>query len=70
MQIDLNDAKTLFLFVFALLCRDAVLAALKGLSRRVRADKDPSNDFVADIADGVGGAIEKLPLPSPLSSKK
>lgn len=63
MSLDPSDAKAFLLFMSALLARDAFLGFLRGISKKVRGDKNPDNDVIADVADGLASGIEKLPVP-------
>lgn len=49
--------------LLALFARDVVVGALRAVARRVKEDRDPSNDWIADAALVVVGAVEKVRLP-------
>ena len=49
--------------LLALFARDVVVGALRALAKRVKEDRDPSNDWMADAALVIVGAVEKVRLP-------
>jgi hypothetical protein len=49
--------------LLALFARDVVVGALRALAKRVKEDRDPSNDWLADAALVIVGAVEKVRLP-------
>lgn len=59
----------LSLAILGPLVKDVVKALLRGWAKRVRADKDPANDGLADAADAVADGLDKVPS-IPLVGKK
>lgn len=49
--------------LLALFARDVVVGALRALAKRVKEDRDPSNDWMADAALVIVGAVEKVRIP-------
>jgi hypothetical protein len=49
--------------LLALFARDVVVGALRSLAKRVKEDRDPGNDWMADAAVVVINAIERVKLP-------
>ena len=49
--------------LLALFARDVVVGALRALAKRVKEDRDPNNDWMADAALVIVGAVEKVRLP-------
>lgn len=49
--------------LLALFARDVVVGALRSLAKRVKEDRDPGNDWVADAALVIVSAIERVKLP-------
>lgn len=49
--------------LLALFARDVVVGALRALAKRVKEDRDPSNDWMADAALVIVGAVEKVRVP-------
>lgn len=49
--------------LLALFARDVVVGALRAVAKRVKEDRDPSNDWIADAALVVVGAVEKVRVP-------
>ncbi len=70
MDIQPDDLKNLGLFMAVLFLRDLSLAALLRLAKKARATPDKSDDWVADVADVVAAAVQKIPVPAPMSKKK
>lgn len=50
--------------LLAVFARDVVLGVLRRFSARIRSDKDPRNDHLADAADAVADGLQKVKLPS------
>jgi hypothetical protein len=49
--------------LLALFARDIVVGALRAVAKRVKEDRDPSNDWMADAALVIVGAVEKVRVP-------
>lgn len=49
--------------LLALFARDIVVGALRAVAKRVKEDRDPSNDWMADVALVIVGAVEKVRVP-------
>jgi hypothetical protein len=49
--------------LLALFARDIVVGALRAVAKRVKEDRDPSNDWIADAALVIVGAVEKVRVP-------
>ena len=49
--------------LLALFARDLVVGALRAVAKRVKEDRDPSNDWIADAALVIVGAVEKVRVP-------
>jgi capsular polysaccharide biosynthesis protein len=49
--------------LLALFARDVVVGALRALAKRVKEDRDPGNDWMADAALVIVGAVEKVRFP-------
>lgn len=49
--------------LLALFARDLVVGALRAVAKRVKEDRDPSNDWMADAALVIVGAVEKVRVP-------
>lgn len=69
----LSDPQSLahvVLLMLALFAKDAVVAILRRAAASIRADKNPKNDHVADVADAVADTLEKTKIPPKLPTKK
>jgi len=49
--------------LLALFARDVVVGALRAVAKKVKEDRDPSNDWIADAALVIVGAIERVKVP-------
>jgi hypothetical protein len=49
--------------LLALFARDIVVGALRAIAKRVKEDRDSSNDWIADAALVIVGAVEKVRVP-------
>jgi hypothetical protein len=49
--------------LLALFARDIVVGALRAVAKRVKEDRDPSNDWMADAALVIVGAVERVRVP-------
>lgn len=49
--------------LLALFARDIVVGALRSVAKKVKEDRDPNNDWIADAALVVVNAIERVKLP-------
>ena len=49
--------------LLALFARDVVVGALRAVAKKVKEDRDPGNDWLADAALVVVNAIERVKLP-------
>lgn len=49
--------------LLALFARDIVVGALRAVAKRVKEDRDPSNDWMADAALVIVSAVEKVRVP-------
>ena len=49
--------------LLALFVRDIVVGALRAVAKRVKEDRDPSNDWMADAALVIVGAVERVRVP-------
>lgn len=64
--VDVANPHTLVNIVavlLALFARDVVVGALRALAKKVKEDRDPNNDWIADAALVIVGAVEKVKLP-------
>jgi len=55
-----EQLKSIILVMVALFAKDFVVGVLRALSKRIRCDKDPKNDGLADIADAAADSLEKV----------
>jgi len=55
-----NPLVLMLVFAAGGVLKELVVGVLHGLAKKWRADKDPSNDVMADGADAIANAVDKL----------
>lgn len=68
--VDPAAVQGFFAILAALLAKEAVIAVGKAVIKKVRGDKDPRNDFIADVVEQIVGRLESAPSPKLPSLKK
>jgi hypothetical protein len=55
-----DSLKSIIVVMLALFAKDFVVGVLRAFSKRIRGDKDPKNDGLADVADAAADSLEKV----------
>lgn len=61
--VDPAAVQGFFAVLAALLAKEAVIATGRAVIKKVRGDKDPRNDFIADVVEQIVGRLESSPSP-------